>query len=98
MSRLGALLYKQQGKCRYCELQFRDDDLIEIDHILPRSQGGKDELSNLVALHRHCHDQRHAKTQGGGSHDKTLPTEEPDEGKALMSGSGGGQEGVIPLA
>jgi RNA-directed DNA polymerase len=70
----------------------------EIDHIIPRSQGGQDERRNLVALHRHCHDQRHAKMQGGGSHDKTFPTEEPDEGKALMSGSGGGQEGAIPLA
>jgi 5-methylcytosine-specific restriction endonuclease McrA len=58
MSRLGALLYKQQGKCRYCELRFRDGDLIEIDHITPLSQGGKDERSNLAALHRHCHDQR----------------------------------------
>jgi 5-methylcytosine-specific restriction endonuclease McrA len=41
MSRLGALLYKQQGKCRYCGLHFRDGDLIEIDHITPQSQGGK---------------------------------------------------------
>ena len=98
MSRLGALLYKQQGKCRYCELHFRDDDLIEIDHITPRNQGGKDELSNLAALHRHCHDQRHAAWYGGGIHDKDRPTEEPDELETLMSGSGGGQEGAIPLA
>ena len=98
MSRLGALLYKQQGKCRYCELHFRDSDQIEIDHITPKSLGGKDDIGNLVAFHRHCHDQRHAKMQGRGSHDKTFPTEEPDEGKALMSGSGGGQEGAIPLA
>ena len=98
MSRLGALLYKQQGKCRYCELQFRDGDLIEIDHITPRSQGGKDERANLVALHRHCHDQRHATLYGGGIHDKDRPAEELDELETLMSSSGGGQEGVIPLA
>jgi 5-methylcytosine-specific restriction endonuclease McrA len=24
-------------------------------HILPRGQGGKDEIGNLVALHRQCH-------------------------------------------
>ncbi|MDQ6644894.1 MAG: HNH endonuclease [Chloroflexota bacterium] len=24
-------------------------------------EGGTDALSNLFALHRHCHDQRHAK-------------------------------------
>ncbi len=36
-------------------------DQIEIDHITPKSQGGGEELSNKLALHRHCHDQRHAK-------------------------------------
>jgi RNA-directed DNA polymerase len=58
---LGKLLQKQQGKCRWCELYFREDDCIEIDHITPKSEGGGEELSNKLALHRHCHDQRHAK-------------------------------------
>ncbi|WP_338255892.1 group II intron reverse transcriptase/maturase [Dictyobacter halimunensis] len=58
---LGRLLQKQQGKCRWCELYFREEDLIEIDHITPKSEGGGEELSNKCALHRHCHDQRHAK-------------------------------------
>jgi len=58
---LGKLLQKQQGKCRWCELLFREEDQIEIDHITPKSQGGGEELSNKLALHRHCHDQRHAK-------------------------------------
>ena len=58
---LGKLLQKQQGKCRWCELLFWDQDQIEIDHIIPKSEGGGEELSNKWALHRHCHDQRHAK-------------------------------------
>jgi RNA-directed DNA polymerase len=58
---LGKLLQKQQGKCRWCELLFRDEDQIEIDHITAKSEGGGEELSNKLALHRHCHDQRHAK-------------------------------------
>lgn len=58
---LGKLLQKQQGKCRWCELLFKDGDLIEIDHITPKSEDGGEELSNKCALHRHCHDQRHAK-------------------------------------
>ncbi len=58
---LGKLLQKQRGKCRWCELFFRDEDHIEIDHITPKSEGGGEELSNKFALHRHCHDQRHAK-------------------------------------
>jgi RNA-directed DNA polymerase len=58
---LGKLLQKQQGKCRWCELYFRDEDQIEIDHLTPKSEGGGEELSNKCALHRHCHDQRHAR-------------------------------------
>ncbi len=98
MSRLGALLHKQQGKCRWCELLFQEGDLIEIDHITPRSEGGTDDPSNLFALHRHCHDQRHAKKHAWGTHDRSHQTEEPDEVETLMSGSGGGQEGAILLA
>jgi len=55
-SRLANLLHKQKGKCEHCNLYFYDGDLIEIDHIIPISQGGKDEYKNLQALHRHCHD------------------------------------------
>ena len=59
--KLGRLLQKQQGKCRWCGLLFQEESRIEIDHITPRSQGGKDDMGNLAALHVHCHDQRHAK-------------------------------------
>jgi RNA-directed DNA polymerase len=57
---LGKLLQKQQGKCRWCGLLFGTADHIEIDHLLPKSAGGGEGLSNKMALHRHCHDQRHA--------------------------------------
>ncbi|MUL35988.1 hypothetical protein BWI75_06390 [Gloeocapsopsis sp. AAB1 = 1H9] len=33
-----------------------DEDLMEIDHKLPPSKGGKDNYDNLQLLHRHCHD------------------------------------------
>jgi RNA-directed DNA polymerase len=58
---LGKLLQKQQGKCRGCQLSFWDEDQIEVDHLTPKSEGGGEELSNKCALHRRCHDQRHAK-------------------------------------
>ena len=54
--RLALLLKTQKGKCKSCGLHFREDDLIEIDHIIPKAIGGKDEYKNLQALHRHCHD------------------------------------------
>ena len=53
-------------------------NVIEIDHITPRSQDGGEELSNKCALHRHCHDQRHAR-RVNGTHDKSQTIEEPDD-------------------
>ena len=79
--KLARLLQKQQGKCRWCELTFRNGDRVEIDHITLKNQGGGDELSNLMALHRHCHDQRHARNAEIGIHDKDARIEEPDDGK-----------------
>ena len=96
--KLARLLQKQQGKCRWCELTFRFGDRVEIDHITPKNQGGGDELSNLMALHRHCHDQRHARDAETGIHDKDARIEEPDEGRTLTSGFESRQEGVILLA
>lgn len=59
--KVGKLLEKQKGKCRWCNLYFWGSDAVEIDHFIPKSLGGGDEMSNLMALHRHCHDERHSK-------------------------------------
>jgi RNA-directed DNA polymerase len=63
------LLKKQKGRCAYCGLTFQDGDLLETDHIIPKSQGGKNDKDNKQLLHRHCHD---AKTSldKTGTHDK----------------------------
>jgi RNA-directed DNA polymerase len=53
-----------QGKCSHCGLHFKDEDIIELDHIIPKSKGGKDEYKNWQLLHRHCHD---SKTANDGS-------------------------------
>lgn len=60
-SKVALLLKRQKGKCAHCGLHFREDDLMEVDHIIPKSQGGKDEYKNLQLLHRHCHDTKTAK-------------------------------------
>ena len=54
--RVSTLLKKQKGKCAHCGMFFREDDLLEIDHIIPKSKGGLDKYTNLQLLHRHCHD------------------------------------------
>jgi len=63
-NREASLLKKQNRKCAHCGLTFREDDLLEVDHIIPKSLGGKDEWKNLQLLHRHCHD---VKTASDGS-------------------------------
>ncbi len=89
---LGKLLQEQGGKCRWCGLLFQDGDIIEIDHVIPKSRGGGEERSNKCALHRHCHDQRHAQ-RVQGTHDKGYITEEPDDAnvsRPVLKPSGGG--------
>lgn len=54
--RVAKLLKSQKGRCNLCNQHFTPDDLVEIDHIIPKSKGGKDTYRNLQALHRHCHD------------------------------------------
>ncbi|MDJ0723976.1 MAG: group II intron reverse transcriptase/maturase [Prochloraceae cyanobacterium] len=52
------LLKYQKGKCSYCELHFKEEDRMEIDHIIPRKAGGNNSYNNLQLLHRHCHDKK----------------------------------------
>ncbi|MEG5052375.1 HNH endonuclease signature motif containing protein, partial [Microcoleus sp. B13-B6] len=66
-SRVATLLKKQKGKCTHCGLFFREDDVMEVDHIIPKSKGKKDEYKNLQLLHRHCHDIKTANDGSSGS-------------------------------
>ena len=50
------LLKRQKNKCAFCGLTFRPNDLMEVDHIKPRSEGGDNTFKNKQLLHRHCHD------------------------------------------
>lgn len=49
------LLKKQEYRCNICKLSFLLGERMEIDHIVPKSRGGKDNYSNLQLLHRICH-------------------------------------------
>ncbi len=52
------LLKKQRGKCPWCGLYIRTEDVRENDHILPRIAGGEDDVLNRQLLHGHCHDEK----------------------------------------
>ncbi len=78
-SRVSKLLKKQKGKCPHCGLFFRENDVIEVDHKIPKSQGGKDSYDNWQLLHRHCHDKKTSNdgslgTQSGCNSAKPNPT------------------------
>jgi RNA-directed DNA polymerase len=77
------LLKKQKGKCNQCGGTFKEDDAWEIDHIIPKSLGGKNTYDNLQLLHVHCHDQKTRKDGSlkKGIHDKNQVREERCEVK-----------------
>jgi RNA-directed DNA polymerase len=72
------LLKRQKGKCNWCGEHFMDGDVMEVDHITPKSQGGKDRYDNLQLLHGHCHDQ---KTRTDGSLTQKQPNKVKTKGK-----------------
>ncbi|EDZ93500.1 MAG: HNH endonuclease signature motif containing protein [Limnospira sp. PMC 1291.21] len=59
-NRVAKLLKKQKCLCAWCGQYFTPSDLVEVDHIVPRSHGGKDEYKNLQLLHRHTRDDKTA--------------------------------------
>lgn len=78
-NRISKLLKRQKGKCAHCGLFFRENDVLEVDHRIPKSQGGKDSYDNWDLLHRHCHDTKTANdgslgTQSGCNRAKPKPT------------------------
>lgn len=61
------LMKKQKGKCTLCNQYFTSEDNLEIDHIFPRSLGGKNSMDNKQLLHNYCH---HKKTTNDGSRER----------------------------
>jgi RNA-directed DNA polymerase len=59
-NRVTKLLQRQKGRCQRCGLFCKDGDVLEVDHIIPREQGGEDRYYNWQVLHRHCHEEKTA--------------------------------------
>jgi RNA-directed DNA polymerase len=76
-------LKRQGGRCAGCGLYFKHgEDLVERDHLIPKSQGGDGKTATLQLLHGHCHDVKTAKAKAvEGPPDKSHRAEEPCESK-----------------
>ena len=57
-TRVKNLYNRQLGKCPACKKKFQIGDHMEVDHIVPSSQGGLDQYNNLQLLHRQCHTEK----------------------------------------
>lgn len=49
-----ALLMRDGATCYLDGQPPDDDDPLEIEHVIPRSAGGTDDMSNLALAHRSC--------------------------------------------
>jgi 5-methylcytosine-specific restriction endonuclease McrA len=54
---------------------------MEVDHVLPQSEGGSSLYANLQLLHRHCHDNKTRSDLARSALSRHCIVEELDEGK-----------------
>ena len=47
--------YKQEYECPVCKQSLFNNEELHLHHIVPRCEGGKDTLNNLVWVHLFCH-------------------------------------------
>lgn len=55
------LWWWQEGLCPICDQRITRDTGWHLHHVVKRSEGGSDKLTNLVLLHPNCHTQLHSK-------------------------------------
>lgn len=67
----GAVLRRDRRRCRDCGFrpEIGERDKLHVHHITPKSEGGSDEMDNLITLCEDCHNKRHSNP------DKTFPEE-----------------------
>ena len=91
------LIKRQNGYCTWCKTLFTEDSFVEVDHIFPRSLGGKDEYKNLQLLHKHCHIEK-SRIDGSQSKKTNIQLgQEPDEVKVSRPDLSTGVKVTRPL-
>ena len=51
------IILRDENQCQYCRAHFKEADLT-IDHVIPRSKGGKNEWYNVVAACKPCNQKK----------------------------------------
>ena len=51
------IMIRDENRCQYCRKDYRDADLT-IDHVIPRSKGGKTTWTNVVMACKPCNQQK----------------------------------------
>jgi 5-methylcytosine-specific restriction endonuclease McrA len=56
---------RARGVCEYCRCQvhFASEEAFSVEHILPRSLGGEDDLENLALACQACNNHKYTRTQ-----------------------------------
>jgi len=55
------IIWRDKNQCQYCANHFPDDKLT-MDHVMPKSRGGKNAWENLVAACRKCNQRKGCRT------------------------------------
>lgn len=53
------LAKRQDGLCPICHDSLHNEEELHVHHVIPKSQGGEDAISNLALVHLYCHQQAH---------------------------------------
>ena len=53
------LAKQQNGRCPICYDSLHNGEELHVHHVIPKSQGGEDTVSNLTLVHLYCHQQIH---------------------------------------
>lgn len=64
--------------CHYCA---RDDAPLTVDHVIPVSRGGSDDISNLVAACRSCNSKKNRRTPAEWANGVRLRFRAPEDWK-----------------
>ncbi|EES6429113.1 group II intron reverse transcriptase/maturase [Escherichia coli] len=67
-NRIAAIWRRQKRRCPICEQSFSQETGWDIHHIVRKTQGGSDNLDNLVMLHPNCHRQLHHSSETGSQY------------------------------